>query len=127
MIVLNLYSYFELFIVCLFIVIPFIMGIIMQKIYNMFHGIITYFFCSYIIHFLFFELDGTNNIFTDKQSQLISDATDSIYDFVYESVISIPNIKGSVLPNEKFVVLTIVFLIYFLIHITFMSIDRIKY
>ncbi len=126
-IVVNDFSDFlELSLACLVIMIPFIIGIFIYKRYNIFHGIVSYFFFNYILCFIFNELLTTINIFTENQSLLVVEATETQYNFIYESILLIPNFKENFISNEKYIVLTIVFLIYLLLHMTFMAIDRVK-
>lgn len=119
-------TFFELLGACLIIISPFLLGIIMCKKYNFFHGLITYFFFNFLLCFIFNELINTINFFTKSQSLLVVNATSSIYNLFYESILLIPNIEESIASNEKFILLTIVVFMYLLLHMTFMAIDRIK-
>lgn len=120
-------SFFELTISCLIIMIPFALGVIIQRRYNIFHGIISYFFFNYILCFIFVQLSTTISFLSTTQCLLIVSATITPYNFIYESILLIPNIKENIVSNEEYIVLTIVFLIYLLLHMTFLAIDRIKY
>lgn len=123
---LDFESFFELCGACSIILIPFLIGILLTRRYHIFYGIVSYFFFNYILCFIFLELSTTINFFSENQCYLVISASVSQYNLIYESILLIPNIKQNIASNEKFIVLTIVFTVYLLLHMTFMAIDKVK-
>lgn len=119
-------NYIEIAVTVLIVLFPFCIATLISKQYNIFHGIITYLFFSFIIYFFFNELSNEVTMFSVKQCELIINAFYIQYYFVTSTILLIPNMKDLIISNEKYITITIVFVVYLITHIISMIIKKIK-